>query len=183
MEKCTRHNVGGKRFLKKNSFALAGSRREGHRRWRSVLAERRRKAFFKKEFFCLGGRPPWRIPTISKCTFLLCGRKVPKRTHPSGGEPTDSPPLGIPPLPWGCFMGTESPSLAHGTGAARSKSLYRAFAEVRLCPRFYSFGGLAKPIFHWQSTRAARRIAEVAESARFAAHFKVNRFRLFCALP
>ena len=88
-------NVGGKRFLKKSSLALAGARRGGHRRWRSVLAERRRKAFLKK-FFSLGRRTPWRPPTVEKCTFLLCGRKVPKRTHPRGANLRIRPPWGSP---------------------------------------------------------------------------------------
>ena len=66
--------------------------------------------------------------------------------------------------------------MAHGSGAARSESLYRAFADVRPVPGCTFSGGLAKPFFNWQSTRAARRIAGVAENARFAAYF-------MCATP
>ena len=44
MEKCSRRNVGGKRFLKKSSLPLAGARRRGHRRWRSVLFCREQKS-------------------------------------------------------------------------------------------------------------------------------------------
>ena len=122
-------------FLKKSSLALAGCRRG-----RSPTVEKctrrtsAKNVFLKKEFFGLGGLSPWRSPTVEKCTFLLCGRKVPKRTHPSGGEPTDSPPLGIPPLPWDGLGWTESASMRFASGAARSESLYRAFADVRPVP-------------------------------------------------
>ena len=118
---------------------------DGLRRWRSVLAGTSAKSvFLKKEFFSLDGLPPWRIPTISKCTFLLCGRKVPKRTHPSGGEPTDSPPLGIPPLPWGCFMGTGSPlpKSASGGKPPFGKLTASAFILAMQCPGTMGLGRL-----------------------------------------
>ena len=55
------------------------------------------KRFLKNKFFSLGRRTPWRPPTVEKCTFLLCNRKVPKECT-KGGEPTVRP-LWTPPLP------------------------------------------------------------------------------------
>ena len=97
VEKCTRRTSAGSDFWKISSLALAGARRGGHRRWRSVLAERQRKAFLEKEFFSLGRRTPWRPPTVEKCTrrtsagrdltVLFCReQKSTKRVAPEGAN-------------------------------------------------------------------------------------------------
>ena len=124
---------GGDCFFINSSLALAGARRGGHRRWRSVLAGTSAGSDFIKKFFSLGRLSPRRPPTVEKCTFLLCNRKVPKECT-KGAEPTVRP-LWTPPLPWGWLKGAESASMRLASGAARSESLYRAFVIVRLCPR------------------------------------------------
>ena len=106
----------------------------------------------------LAGSRHEEVRRVLSVLFCYATEKYQKNA-PKRGRTVGSPPLGIPPLPWDGLGWTESASMRLASGAARSESLYRAFVKVRLCPRFYSFGGFAKPFLYWQSTRATRRIA------------------------
>ena len=99
------------------------------------------KAFFGKSSLPLAGTRHNVGGTCSNCTFLPRAEKY-QKSRPKGAEPTVRP-LWTPPLPWGWLRGAEFASMRLASGAARSESLYRAFAEVRLCPRFYVFRGFS----------------------------------------
>ena len=133
-------NVGGKRFLKKSSLTLVGCRRDEFRRVRSVLAERRRKAFFEKEFSSLGGLPPWTVSDGEEMFFSAASRKEPKES-PQRGRTYGSPPLDSP-TPVGMAQG--SGIRLHEARIRRGSvkiALPRLFWSTS-CPRFYVFRGI-----------------------------------------
>ena len=124
-------NVGGKRFWKISSLALADARREDPRRWRSVL-------------FC----------REQKRTKRVAPKGPNLRFAPSG-------------LPHSRGDGLRERNPPHWRtaparlGQNRSTAPLLKYGSVPGCTLS---GGLAKPFFHWQSTRAARRIAGKAEA-------------------
>ena len=122
---------------------------DGLRRWRSVLAERRRKAFFKISSLALASRRRI-ILRREEVFFSAASRKEPKES-PQRGLTYGSPPLDSP-TPVGWLKGAESASMRLASGAARSESLYRAFADVRPVPGFTRSGVQLKSVFCWQSS-------------------------------